>query len=269
MLNKKGFTLIELLAVMVVLGVLMAMTVPNIIGITTANRQQTYAEDARKMVSTAEYLIRGDDTMIKPDGNDGNHCVVMNLAYIGLSEFETTPYGGVYDPYESYVVMQFVTLDESEVGNFGASGEYKYYVQLYERLPEGEGWRGIKLTEVSKLEGDGYLDVGLNETAEAPYLVAANDNTISPKRGSTALNSELKKKKLLFGDMLCTYGEFTEGICDKNNNDLIRVDAETKKYLAGRIYKDGGKLCGTYGTPSIKAYYLASGRKDIDNELSD
>lgn len=153
-LNSKGFTLIELMAVLALLGVLMAMTIPNIIGITTANRTQTYAEDARKMASTAEYMLRGDSTMVKPSTQDG--CVVMSLAYLGTEEFETAPYGGEYDPYNSYAVMR---LEK-------ATNSYVYYVQLMERLSDG-GYRGFSLIEDQKLAGSDYVDL-LNEYNSFP-----------------------------------------------------------------------------------------------------
>ena len=46
--DKKGFTLVELLATVVILGIIMIVAVPNVMGILTRNRSNTYLEDAKK-----------------------------------------------------------------------------------------------------------------------------------------------------------------------------------------------------------------------------
>lgn len=142
-MNDKGFTLVELMAVFVVLSVLMGVTIANIVGITTANRQQTYAEDAKKFKNSVEYRFRGDSTILKPQNN--GECIVANLKYVAGSEFDSPPYGGVYDMNRSYVIMA------------KKNDEYKYYVQLVERI-EGEGYRGFRLDLVDNLQGEKYIN---------------------------------------------------------------------------------------------------------------
>lgn len=150
-MNEKGFTLVELMAVFVVLGVLMGVTIANIVGITTANKQQAYAEDAKKFSNDVEYRFRGDSTIEKPKYN--GECLIANLKYVAGSEFDEPPYGGVYDMDNSYVVM------------LKKDNEYKYYVQLIERI-DGEGFRGIRLDNVNSLTGDKYQ----NEIDEATVI---------------------------------------------------------------------------------------------------
>ena len=53
--NQKGFTLVVLLAVMVILGIMMAIAMPNVTGILNKNRASIYVEDAKKLATTAEY----------------------------------------------------------------------------------------------------------------------------------------------------------------------------------------------------------------------
>lgn len=164
MLNNKGFTLVELLAVFVVLGVLMAVTIPNIVGITTANKLQTYAEDAKKFKNSVEYSFRGDSTIEKPSAN--NECIIANLKYVAGSEFDNPPYGGKYMMNYSYVIMTKINK------------QYKYYVQLVEELPDGEGYRGIKLKEYSRLDGEKYQ----NEIDEEVDLIK-----FAPEMSSTGI----------------------------------------------------------------------------------
>ena len=128
MKNRKGFTLVELLAVVVILGLMMGIAIPNIMGIIKRQKQSTYLEDAKKMVSRAEYMLRSTTKIEKPKNNQ---CVAMTLGYLDNGEFNNPPYGGAYFANVSYVVVK----------NNG--GKYEYYVQLYEcQTPEAKGTTG-------------------------------------------------------------------------------------------------------------------------------
>ncbi len=155
-LDEKGFTLIELMAVVVILGIIMVMTIPNIIGITNQNRITNYAEDAKKFKNSAEYMFRGDDTIEKPKQN--GQCVMVNLKYLHNSEFDSPPYGGEYLMDYSYVIMK------------KENNRYVYYVQLLEKLPDGAGYKGFNLIEASQLEGNDYFDLLAEKTSLSGYL---------------------------------------------------------------------------------------------------
>lgn len=46
MKNNKGFTLVEILAMLLVLGIIVAITIPNITGILSGQKENVYIEDA-------------------------------------------------------------------------------------------------------------------------------------------------------------------------------------------------------------------------------
>lgn len=144
MKNQKGFTLVELLAVIVILGIIMAIAIPNVTGILYRNRSSTYVEDAKKLATTAEYKFRGSNNgIVRPA--DGQ-CVVMNLAYLDNSEFEDPPNGGEYLKNQSYVVIK----------RNGSS--YEYYVQLLEKITDDTDRRGIPLIKSTSLYADGATE---------------------------------------------------------------------------------------------------------------
>ena len=121
-MNRKGFTLIELIAMMVVLGVLMAVTIPNITGILKRNRENIAEEDINKMVASAKTRFETGEAKYPKL----NECVVMSLSYVdNNSDFKTGVNGGTYDRLESVVITKKEQLPEG-------SNVYKYYVRLIE-----------------------------------------------------------------------------------------------------------------------------------------
>ena len=123
MKNRKGFTLVELLAVVVILGLMMGIAIPNIMGIIKKQKQSTYLEDAKKMISRAEYMLRSTTKVQKP--TNGN-CIAMTLGYLDNGEFNNPPYGGAYFGTLSYVYIR------------NNAGHYEYWVQLYECQTPGQ-----------------------------------------------------------------------------------------------------------------------------------
>ena len=103
MRNNKGFTLVEILAMLVVLGILMAVAIPNISGILNNNRKNGYKSDATRMVDTAKMKVAKGNVK-KPAKNK---CVVLALTYLNDSEdIVKGPNGGLYLEYESFVIIK-------------------------------------------------------------------------------------------------------------------------------------------------------------------
>ena len=141
MKNRKGFTLIELLATLVILGIIMAVAVPNVVGILTKNRNSTYVEDAKKLATTAEYMYRSNNT-------ESKNC--FTLGELNSNEFENPPYDGEYLENESYVKID-------------SNG--KYIVTLIEKLPDSGGYRGINNVDADDLYLDNATNIVINITS--------------------------------------------------------------------------------------------------------
>ncbi len=143
MKSEKGFTLVELLATISILGIIMLIAVPNILGTVERNKKTTYIEDAKKMVSLAEYKMRGNSKLKKPTTGCG---IVYKLSDLDNGDLSDPPEGGEYDETESFVV---ITYDRT-------NKKYVYQVQLYENVVKSSKTitRGIAFSNSNDLTND-------------------------------------------------------------------------------------------------------------------
>ena len=137
-MKNRGFTLVELLAMLVVLGILMGITIPNITGILTNQRIGMIRNDAVTMIETAKTKVASDEMIKKPASG---HCLVFSLDYLNDNgNIETGPNGGKYDEYESFVVYSRV------------AHRYEYYVRIVEKN-DGSNY-GIELDKLENINED-------------------------------------------------------------------------------------------------------------------
>ena len=178
-IDRKGFTLIELLAVLVILGLLVALAVPNVTGVVRRQRNSTYVEDAKRLVTRLKTMFAANPDL-KTDGDtiDNNNNMCYSLLFLDNGDFEQGPNNGYYLRNQSYVKYD---------GNNG-----KYYVTLIEcvscktkteadQMQAGTAWnssdiRGVKLTEFPKLTTDKpeslVVAEGLNDASLATSQVS-------------------------------------------------------------------------------------------------
>ena len=162
-MNSKGFTLIELLASMVILAILMALTIPNIMGILSQNKNANYLEDAKKLVSTAKYRYSSSE-FTKTRLTNGR-CYQMTIKYLNNGEFDEAPNGGTYFNQYSYVLIQKKDAKHTV-----------YYVSLAEKIKGKEQYYYIPLTKYESLTADDGGVVEESNTAPA----SSNISTLCP-----------------------------------------------------------------------------------------
>lgn len=150
--NKRGFTLVELLASLVILGLLTLVAAPNIIGILSSTKTETYVTDANKLATLAEYKFRSDNAIVRPTTLD--KCIGLKMETLGTSEFKKPPYGGAYDPKKSFALVCY----ESVTDEGGATtNTYVYYAQIVEKVTDKSGNvkdSGIQLRKVKEIKQD-------------------------------------------------------------------------------------------------------------------
>lgn len=177
---KKGFTLIELLAVIIILGVIMAIAIPNIVATIDRNKKDTFIADAKRLISAAEYKIRSDTKIDYPAKGS---VVIMRLQTLDASNLETSPFGTPYSKTRS-----FVAVVNRDLG--GGKTEREYYVHLVacadvdcKNLSEDSisKVRGIFLANLDHLNSNGRFDlvekgsdVNWNELGSVPMNTALN-----------------------------------------------------------------------------------------------
>lgn len=95
-MTRRGFTLVEILIVVVILGILAAMVVPQFSSATEESRRAAFANSLREMTdSMVMYYVRTND--FPEDGSSGRLPACM-IGYLRIGEFEhDTPIGGVWD----------------------------------------------------------------------------------------------------------------------------------------------------------------------------
>ncbi len=120
--NSKGFTLIELIAVIVILGVIMTIAIPNIVATLDKNRRDTFIKDAQRAITSAEYTIRSNPKYEWPDSNT---IVVFPLNKIKNLDLEVSSFDTYYSLKDS-----FIAITKEPINDMPEVYDYVYYVHL-------------------------------------------------------------------------------------------------------------------------------------------
>ena len=189
--NKKGFTLVEILAMLVILAIILAISVPNITGILSKQKESISLEDANKLVETTKIKVRTKADVTLPSYNQ--YCNIYTMNFLDTNDdYSTGSNGGEYDKLESFVIVKKVVTDQygnpksvparediirGELRNYVKGPvtvsplshkkmmdldpyyedetdivTYEYYIRLYE-VVDGEAM-GVKLVKLENLEKD-------------------------------------------------------------------------------------------------------------------
>ena len=123
--DSKGFTLIELLAVIVILGILMIVAIPQVTKYIENSKKSTYADTAKSYIDSARYMLLNDDfTTADKDSTctlpEEGGTIYIKLVYIKLEKGgANSSYGKKIDTDNSFV----------RVYNNGGKFEYSIFIR--------------------------------------------------------------------------------------------------------------------------------------------
>jgi len=106
MKNKKGFTLIELLAVIVILGLLMAIAIPSITKYINQSRKKTVTASINSYINSVITSVND----LEYSFTDSNTIYAVPIECISLERGGTNPFGSwmqANDAYFAYVLIQY------------------------------------------------------------------------------------------------------------------------------------------------------------------
>jgi len=137
MKNKKGFTLIELLAVIVILGLLMAIAIPSITKYITESRKKTVASTIGNYMSA----VVNDVNDLTYTFTGYNTVYAIPIECIALERGGTNPFGEWHqsnDAYFAYVLVQYDDETSSYIYGytFKDSAGYGLYPTSQSKLNE-------------------------------------------------------------------------------------------------------------------------------------
>ncbi|MBE6151305.1 MAG: type II secretion system protein [Firmicutes bacterium] len=230
MKNKKGFTLIELLAVIVILGLLMAIAIPSVTKYITESRKKTVTSTIGNYIGA----LVNDVNDLSYTFTEANTVYAVPIECIALERGGTNPFGAWHqanNAYWAYVLVQYNDQTSSYTYGytFKDSAGYGLYPTSQSKLNE-QGKQiqtGLslsrpkngKVTTITELKNwNGFI---VNDTTNLVVLEAESEGntgdgkttcTLQQKGDNYASVEEEKKPKILTFKVNRVNYQFEEGM---------------------------------------------------------
>ena len=225
MKNQNGFTLVELLAVIVILGLLMAIAIPSVTKYITQSRKKTLVSSVDSYVTAVTTAVNDnefgamskEDTMyyVPVSNNENNSCV-------SLEKGGSDPFGNWM---QAYVVVNYDADKYS----------YDYYFTFFD-----DAGYGMELTEISKIDASSNLIINPSPV-DASNITTQKNNRASNIKVLTTNSCEVSTAvdggpnisgNINGGNVVNSYKlsgtwEFNEELTDPNFDGITEVYFES------------------------------------------
>ena len=131
MKKSRGFTLIELLAVIVILGVLLAIAVPSVSRYISVSKKSTYIDNAQSYASTARDQAMLGTYKFPVNANEATVIYFSDIAEYLDKGGKNSPYGKPYVTTKSFVVIANTKTAEDP--------KYEYFIAAIDEDGYGIG----------------------------------------------------------------------------------------------------------------------------------
>ena len=158
--RQNGFTLIELLAVIVILGVLLAIAIPSVAKYINTAKKSTYIENVQSYASAArnELFLTNSDYQLPVSNGEATVISFKELELALENGGKKSSYGGAFVEAYSYVLI--VNDGTAEKPHF------TYYIAALDEKGYGIGIKTNKadpaIIEYDKLNEENVVQVGKN-----------------------------------------------------------------------------------------------------------
>lgn len=126
--KEDGFTLIELLAVIVILGILMIIAIPQVTKYIENSKKDTYADTAKAYINSARYMLLNDEFETCTLPEDGGNAIFISLNAVYLEQGgEKSPYSKKIDKTNSFI----------KVIKNGTKEKYEYKIFITDEQKNG------------------------------------------------------------------------------------------------------------------------------------
>lgn len=160
-LNKKGFTLIELLAVIVILGVLLAIAIPSVTKYINVSKKSTYIDNVQSYAMAAKNQATIGTYKYPVNNNEATVVYFSSIVEHLDKGGKTSSYGSEFEKDNSFVV----------IANEGTAEDPKY--EMYIAAIDADNY------------GIGVIATDKSITAEAiAYNDLKNDNIVQITSGT-------------------------------------------------------------------------------------